>query len=68
MLRGSMFGLEDPTLTSSKTLHSFVPRASKPHIHFSFLKIQKGMSSARFDDTKSLKGSILKWIIPHRQS
>jgi hypothetical protein len=31
-------------------------------------KIQKGVSSARSDDTKSLKGPILDWIIPAGQS
>ena len=39
------------------------------HIQFDFLlffyfKIQKGVSSARSDDTKSLKGAILDWIMP----
>jgi hypothetical protein len=28
------------------------------------LKIQKGVSGARSDDTKSLKGTILDWIAP----
>ena len=28
------------------------------------LKIQKGISSARSDDTKSLKGVVLDWITP----
>ena len=28
------------------------------------LKIQKGISSARSDDTKSLKGMVLDWILP----
>lgn len=31
-------------------------------------KIQKGVSSARSDDTKSLKGAILDWILPLGQS
>jgi hypothetical protein len=30
-------------------------------------KIQKGVSSARSDDTKSLKGPILDWITPRGQ-
>ena len=34
----------------------------------SFLKIQQGVSSARSDDTKSLKGPILDWIVPVGQS
>lgn len=32
------------------------------------IKIQKGASSARSDDTKSLKGAILDWMTPHGQS
>jgi len=31
-------------------------------------KIQKGVSGARSDDTKSLKGPILDWITPRGQS
>jgi hypothetical protein len=31
-------------------------------------KLQKGVSSARSDDTKGLKGSILDWIVPKGQS
>ena len=31
------------------------------------MKIQKGVSGARSDDTKSLKGVILDWITPHGQ-
>jgi len=32
------------------------------------IQIQKGASSARSDDTKSLKSAILDWITPHGQS
>jgi hypothetical protein len=32
------------------------------------MQIQKGVSSARSDDTKSLKGAILDWITPRGQS
>jgi hypothetical protein len=32
------------------------------------LELQKGMSTARSDDTKGLKGPILDWIVPHGQS
>jgi hypothetical protein len=32
-----------------------------------FAKIQKGVSSARSDDTKSLKGVIIDWITPEGQ-
>jgi hypothetical protein len=31
-------------------------------------KLQKGASSARSDDTKGLKGSILEWIVPLGQT
>jgi hypothetical protein len=33
-----------------------------------YLQIQKGASSARSDDTKSLKGAVLDWITPRGQS
>lgn len=32
------------------------------------LQLQKGVSSARSDDTKSLKGPILDWIVPSGQA
>jgi hypothetical protein len=32
-----------------------------------YLQIQKGASSARSDDTKTLKGAILEWITPRGQ-
>lgn len=31
-------------------------------------QLQKGISGARSDDTKGLKGAILDWIVPHGQS
>ena len=34
----------------------------------SYLQLQKGVSSARSDDTKGLKGAILDWIVPHGHS
>jgi hypothetical protein len=34
---------------------------------FMYAKIQKGASSARSDDTKSLKGAVLDWITPRGQ-
>jgi hypothetical protein len=37
-------------------------------LHLSLLKIQKGISSSRSDDTKTLKGAILDWIVPEGQS
>ena len=35
---------------------------------FYFYEIQKGASSARSDDTKSLKSAIVDWITPRGQS
>ena len=32
---------------------------------FYLQKLQKGISSARSDDTKSLKGIVVDWITPH---
>lgn len=32
-----------------------------------FLKITKGISSARSDDTKSLKSAVVDWITPPNQ-
>ena len=34
----------------------------------SYLQLQKGVSSARSNDTKSLKGAILDWTVPHGHS
>ena len=39
-----------------------------PHAVLTVSELKKGMSSARSDDTKSLKGSILDWIVPCGQS
>jgi hypothetical protein len=36
--------------------------------HLMLSKIQKGVSSARSDDTKGLKGPILDWIVPTGQT
>ena len=33
-----------------------------------YTQIQKGVSSARSDDTKSLKGVVIDWITPKGQS
>ena len=38
------------------------------HLSMTIGKIQKGASSARADDTKSLKGPVLEWITPRGQS
>ena len=32
------------------------------------IQIQKGASSARSDDTKTLKGAVLDWITPNNQA
>lgn len=37
-------------------------------LHLLLLQIQKGVSSCRSDDTKTLKGAILDWIVPRGQS
>lgn len=37
-------------------------------LHELSYKLQKGVSGARSDDTKSLKSPILDWITPHGQS
>jgi hypothetical protein len=36
--------------------------------HLTLLEIQKGVSSARSDDIKSLKGPVLDWITPAGQT
>jgi hypothetical protein len=35
---------------------------------FTVSQLQRGVSGARSDDTKSLKGAILEWIVPMGQS
>ena len=37
-------------------------------LYLMLLNIQKGVSSAQSDDTKSLKGPILDWIVPAGQN
>ncbi len=37
-------------------------------VELTLSQIQKGSSTARSDDTKSLKGAILDWITPRGQS
>lgn len=39
---------------------------TRSHIHPS-LQIQKGVSNAKSDDTKSLKSAVLDWIMPPGQ-
>lgn len=45
-----------------------VLRRHSTDLAFASIQIQKGVSSARSDDTKGLKGAILDWIVPHGQS
>jgi Family of unknown function (DUF6698) len=40
----------------------YISHYPEPFSYFS--KIQRGISSARSDDTKSLKGAVLDWVIP----
>jgi hypothetical protein len=37
-------------------------------LHSDFLKLRKGASGSRGDDTKSLKGAVLEWIAPKGQA
>lgn len=47
-------------------LVSLTPRWSSPNSPTT--QIQKGVNSARADDTKSLKGAVLDWIIPRGET
>lgn len=53
---------------SDTSLSSYVPNSFLHFFSLSYLKIQKGSSNARSDDTKSLKGPILDWITPPGQA
>jgi hypothetical protein len=56
---------EDVVVIADLVCHTRTSR----HIYYLLLsKIQKGVSSARSDDTKSLKGPILDWIVPVGQA
>jgi hypothetical protein len=69
-------GLEDRLLEGSEEavmqiadLVSHWPLFQKKiQVIYMFRKIQKGASGARSDDTKSLKSSVLDWIVPRGQS
>lgn len=66
-------GLEERLLEGSDESVVHIAELVSSYIYFdfserSFLQIQKGASSARADDTKSLKGAILDWITPRGQS
>jgi hypothetical protein len=43
-------------------LYAYIAHSSESFFYSS--KIQRGVSSARSDDTKSLKGAVLDWIFP----
>jgi hypothetical protein len=62
-------GLEERLVTSSEEEVIFIAELVCLHLvpgtELSALsQVQKGASSARSDDTKSLKGAILDWITP----
>lgn len=61
-----MEGTEDDLVSIAEMVsyNSLNTRRTTPII----CQIQKGASSARSDDTKSLKGAVLDWIVPHGQS
>jgi hypothetical protein len=53
---------------TSRTLPSlYEPFNFQKFAELTLLQIQKGSSTARSDDTKSLKGAILDWITPRGQ-
>ena len=62
-----MEGSEDDVVSVAELVRRWWPMSSWCSYLFT-RKIQKGASSARSDDTKSLKGPILDWIVPHGQS
>jgi len=61
-----MDGSDDDIMMIAELVSTPIPSFSPLWTHL--LKIQKGVSSARSDDTKSLKGSVLEWIVPHGQT
>jgi hypothetical protein len=67
-------GLEDRLVEGSNEDVVHIAELVHPFFqshHFAYMalfaQIQKGSSSARADDTKSLKGAILDWITPRGQ-
>jgi hypothetical protein len=50
------------SLSYRRTRAFYITPYFEPYSYSS--KIQKGVSSARSDDTKSLKGAVLDWIFP----
>lgn len=69
----SIPGLEEKLMNvaSEDEIHGIASLVSSPSIIegnlLIFLQIQKGASSARSDDTKSLKSAILDWLVPLRE-
>lgn len=69
-------GLEERLLNGDEADAAYIAESVSVALVLSFytisrthaVKIQKGVSSARSDDTKSLKGAILDWIVPQGQS
>lgn len=45
----------------------YTPHVGLTFADCNFKQIQKGVSNARSDDTKSLKGAVLDWIVPRGQ-
>lgn len=59
-----MEGTEDNVVTIAEMVNSSITQS---FLRLTFPQIQKGVSGARSDDTKSLKGSVLDWIAPRGQ-
>jgi hypothetical protein len=65
-------GLEECLVKSSEEEVMFIVELVCLHLVLStklnaLSQVQKGVSSTRSDDTKSLKGAILDWIMPQGQ-
>jgi hypothetical protein len=67
-------GLEERLITGSDEEVIIISDLVSPECFFEFtlgshiFQIRKGASGARADDTKSLKGPILDWIVPKGQN
>ena len=66
-------GLEERLVNSSEEEVVFIAdlvrrKTSSLSIPLTFTQLKKGSSSARSDDTKSLKSAILDWITPRGQA
>jgi hypothetical protein len=60
-----MSGSEGDLVLIAELVRDFSEHESNSNFHL--LKLQKGVSGARSDDTKGLKGPILDWITPQGQ-